>query len=102
LTPLLRSDAPHGAIKIEQLWRQLPAYGTQMTTMVAEFRQLYRSVRRASRTAPNAPTRADFLTRDKHHDIRTTTIYPAVSSARLVDAVDERQRQRRGVSRAAR
>jgi integrase len=34
-----------------------------------------------------------------HADIRTTTVYTAVSSARLVDAVDERQRQRRGVSR---
>jgi len=37
-----------------------------------------------------------------HADIRTTTVYTAVSQARLVDAVDERQRQRRGVSRAAR
>ncbi len=37
-----------------------------------------------------------------HADIRTTTVYTAVSSARLVDAVDERQRQRRGASRAAR
>jgi len=37
-----------------------------------------------------------------HADIRTTTVYTAVSSARLVEAVDERQRQRRGVSRAAR
>ncbi len=37
-----------------------------------------------------------------HADIRTTTVYTAVSSARPVDAVDERQRQRRGVSRAAR
>ena len=37
-----------------------------------------------------------------HADIRTTTVYTAVSSARLVDAVDERQRQRPGASRAAR
>jgi site-specific recombinase XerC len=37
-----------------------------------------------------------------HADICTTTVYTAVSSARLVDAVDERQRQRRGVSRATR
>jgi len=37
-----------------------------------------------------------------HADIRTTTVYTAVSSVRLVDAVDERQRQRRGVARAAR
>jgi site-specific recombinase XerD len=37
-----------------------------------------------------------------HADIRTTTVYTAVSQGRLVDAVDERQRQRRGVSRAAR
>jgi site-specific recombinase XerD len=36
-----------------------------------------------------------------HADIRTTTVYTAVSSARLVDAVDERQRQRRGAARAA-
>jgi integrase/recombinase XerD len=37
-----------------------------------------------------------------HADIRTTTVYTAVSSARLVDAVDERQRQRCGAARAAR
>jgi len=37
-----------------------------------------------------------------HADIRTTTVYTAVSSARLVDAGDERQRQRRGAARAAR
>ena len=37
-----------------------------------------------------------------HADIRTTTVYTAVSQGRLVDAVDERQRQRRGASRAAR
>ncbi len=34
----------HGAIKIEQLWRELPADGTEMTTMVAEFRELYNHV----------------------------------------------------------
>jgi integrase/recombinase XerC len=37
-----------------------------------------------------------------HADTHTTTVYTAVSSARLVDAVDERQRQRRGAARAAR
>ena len=37
-----------------------------------------------------------------HADIRTTTVYTTVSSARLVDAGDERQRQRRGLSRASR
>jgi site-specific recombinase XerD len=39
-----------------------------------------------------------------HADIRTTTVYTAVSDTRLVDAVDERQRQRqrRGAARAAR
>jgi transposase InsO family protein len=35
----------HGAIKIEQLWRQLPADGVEMTTMVDDFRQLYNHVR---------------------------------------------------------
>ncbi len=35
----------HGAIKIEQLWRELPADGTEMTTMVADFRDLYNQIR---------------------------------------------------------
>lgn len=36
-----------------------------------------------------------------HADIRTTTVYTAVSSARLEQAVAERHRQRRGAARAA-
>jgi putative transposase len=35
----------HGAIKIEALWRDLPADGTEMTTMVEAFRQLYNTIR---------------------------------------------------------
>ena len=35
----------HGAIKIEALWRDLPADGTEMTQMVDDFRQLYNHVR---------------------------------------------------------
>jgi transposase InsO family protein len=35
----------HGAIKIEHLWRDLPADGAEMTTMVDAFRQLYNHVR---------------------------------------------------------
>lgn len=35
----------HGAIKIEQLWRELPADGAQMTQMVEDFRQLYNTIR---------------------------------------------------------
>jgi transposase InsO family protein len=35
----------HGAIKIEQLWRELPADGAQMTRMVDDFRRLYNHVR---------------------------------------------------------
>ena len=35
----------HGAIKIEHLWRDLPADGTEMTRMVDAFRQLYNHVR---------------------------------------------------------
>jgi putative transposase len=35
----------HGAIQIEQLWRDLPADGAQMTAMVDEFRQLYNTIR---------------------------------------------------------
>jgi transposase InsO family protein len=34
----------HGAIKIEALWRDPPADGTEMTTMVQAFRQLYNTV----------------------------------------------------------
>lgn len=35
----------HGAIKIEALWRDLPADGVQMTQMVDGFRELYNTVR---------------------------------------------------------
>jgi putative transposase len=35
----------HGAIQIEYLWRQLPADGAEMTTMVEAFRQLYNTIR---------------------------------------------------------
>jgi transposase InsO family protein len=35
----------HGAIKIEHLWRDLPADGTEMARMVDDFRQLYNHVR---------------------------------------------------------
>jgi putative transposase len=35
----------HGAIKIEALWRDLPADGAEMTQMVDDFRQLYNHVR---------------------------------------------------------
>ena len=45
----------HGAIKIEQLWRELPADGAEMTTMVAEFRELYNHVRPHEHLAGNRP-----------------------------------------------
>ena len=35
----------HGAIKIEALWRDLPADGAEMTVMVDDFRELYNHVR---------------------------------------------------------
>jgi putative transposase len=35
----------HGAIKIEQLWRQLPADGVEMTALVDDFRHLYNTIR---------------------------------------------------------
>jgi transposase InsO family protein len=36
----------HGAIKIEALWRELPADGTEMTRMVEDFRRLFNEIRR--------------------------------------------------------
>jgi len=35
----------HRAIQIEELWRELPADGVEMTTRVEAFRQLYNTVR---------------------------------------------------------
>ena len=35
----------HGAIKIEWLWRDLPADGAETSVMVADFRELYNDVR---------------------------------------------------------
>jgi hypothetical protein len=78
----------HGAIKIESLWRDLPADGTDMTRRVEAYRQLYNHVRphetlagarpieryladshdtpptAPDHTASNAPKCADSLTRD--------------------------------------
>lgn len=44
-TPIGVIERYHGAIKIEQLWRDLPADGIEMTTMVNGFRRLYNEVR---------------------------------------------------------
>ena len=45
----------HGTIKIEQLWRALPADGAEMTTMVDEFRQLYNTIRPHEALAGDRP-----------------------------------------------
>ena len=45
----------HGAIKIEQLWRQLPADGAEMTRMVDDFRDLYNRVRPHETLAGDRP-----------------------------------------------
>ena len=45
----------HGAIKIEHLWRALPADGTEMTAMVDEFRELYNAVRPHEALAGDRP-----------------------------------------------
>jgi putative transposase len=45
----------HGAIKIEQLWRELPADGAEMTVMVDAFRQLYNTIRPHETLAGDRP-----------------------------------------------
>jgi len=45
----------HGAIKIEQLWRELPADGAEMTVMVDDFRTLYNDVRPHETLAGDRP-----------------------------------------------
>ena len=45
----------HGAIKIEALWRDLPADGTEMTTRVEAYRQLYNTVRPHETLAGDRP-----------------------------------------------
>jgi transposase InsO family protein len=45
----------HGAIKIECLWRDLPADGAEMTAMVESFRQLYNTVRPHETLAGDRP-----------------------------------------------
>ena len=45
----------HGAIKIEQLWRDLPADGTEMTRMVDAFRHLYNTIRPHETLAGDRP-----------------------------------------------
>jgi putative transposase len=45
----------HGAIKIEALWRDLPADGAEMTTMVNDYRHLYNHVRPHETLAGDRP-----------------------------------------------
>ncbi len=45
----------HGAIKIEALWRELPADGAEMTVMVEAFRQLYNTIRPHETLAGDRP-----------------------------------------------
>ena len=45
----------HGAIKIEQLWRELPADGVEMTRMVDGFREPYNHVRPHETLAGDRP-----------------------------------------------
>lgn len=45
----------HGAIKIEQLWRDLPADGQQMTEMVEAFRRLFNEIRPHETLAGDRP-----------------------------------------------
>jgi len=45
----------HGAIKIEALWRDLPADATEMTRMVDDFRDLYNRVRPHETLAGDRP-----------------------------------------------
>ena len=66
----------HGAIKIEQLWRQLPADGTEMTTMVAEFRQLYNHVRPHEYLAGDRPIER-YLAQPAHADATAASDEPA-------------------------
>jgi transposase InsO family protein len=46
----------HGAVQIEDLWRDLPADGAEMTTRVQAFRQLYNHVRPHETLARARPT----------------------------------------------
>jgi transposase InsO family protein len=45
----------HGAIQIEDLWRQLPADGAEMTTRVDAYRRLYNTIRPHEALAGDRP-----------------------------------------------
>jgi putative transposase len=68
----------HGAIQIEDLWRDLPADGAEMTTRVETFRQLYNHVRPHETLAGARPIErylADpsndpIATAPTHHNVR--------------------------------
>lgn len=55
----------HGAIKIEQLWRDLPADSAEMTRMVDDFRDLYNTVRPHETLAGTRPIEAFLATPDE-------------------------------------
>ncbi len=69
----------HGAIQIEHHWRQLPADGAEMTTMVKDFRQLYNTIRPHETFAGDRPIERYLA--DPSHD--PTTPAPTRQHARI-------------------
>lgn len=73
----------HGAIKIEALWRELPADGAQMTTMVEDFRQLYNTVRPHETLTGDRPIERYLADPDHDPSSTLTTPLPTRQSVRI-------------------
>jgi len=73
----------HGAIKIEYLWRDLPADGAEMTHMVGAFRQLYNTIRPHETLAGARPIEAYLADPDTPASADLNTPLPTRQTARI-------------------
>jgi transposase InsO family protein len=73
----------HGAIKIEQLWRQLPADGAEMTSMVDGFRHLYNHVRPHETLGGDRPIERYLTDPDQPPSDPISTPLPTRQSVRI-------------------
>ncbi len=73
----------HGAIKIEALWRELPADGAQMTTMVDDFRELYNHVRPHETLTGDRPIERYLADPDRTPAAELTAPLPTCQHARI-------------------
>jgi putative transposase len=73
----------HGAIKIEALWRELPADGAEMTDMVDRFRCLYNTIRPHETLKGDRPIERYLANPDRPHENDPNTTAPTRQNVQI-------------------